>query len=191
MKEKIKYLLFYGSMFYTILVVVLMLISLFSATTTIELYDNENNLVKINQYKEELLKLGDNNCTKVINKMINFYENTSYNGEVELKSIWDYFVNVEDGYLHYVGEVRDNCNLTYEQMQELDFPSKFVNISVNTDKMFQPYYFQYELSLKDKLSREVMEFNTLNLDYSMRKKDELELISTLIELEKKGDEISG
>lgn len=190
MKEKIKYLLFYGSMFYTILVVVLMLISLFSATTTIELYDNEDNLVKINQYKEELLKLGDNNCTKIINKMINFYENTSYNGEVELKSIWDYFVNVEDGYLHYVGEVRDNCNLTYEQMQELDFPSKFVNISVNTDKMFQPYYFQYELSLKDKLSREVMEFNTLNLDYSMRKKDELELISTLIELEKKGDEIS-
>jgi len=188
MKEKIKNILYGGSVFYTITVIILMLISLLNSVTTLELNDNKERKLQITQYKQEILTMENKECATVINNMIDFYEKTSYTGEVKLKDMYNYFINDVDGYLHFYGEVRDNCNLKEEDMKDNYLPSKFVNISVGIGKLLNTYDFQYELSIKDYLSHQSMDIETLNLEYGIRKSNELEIISTVIKLSKERNE---
>lgn len=188
MKEKVKNILYGGSVIYSITVIVLMMISLLNSVTTLELSDNEERKSQINQYKQEILTMANKECATVINNMIDFYEKTSYTGEVKLKDMYNYFINDENGYLHFYGEVRDNCNLKEEDMKDNYLPSKFVNISVGIDKLLNTYDFQYELTIKDYLTHQSMGIETLNVEYGIRKNNELEIISTIIKLSKEGDE---
>lgn len=188
MKEKIKNILYGSSIFYTIAVIILMLISLLNSVTTLELSDSEERKSQVNQYKQEVLTMENRKCATVINNMIDFYEKTSYTGKVQLKDMQNYFINESDGYLHFSSDIRNNCNLTEEQMQENYLASKFLNVSVGIDQLLNFYDFQYELSLKDYLTRQSMELNTLNIDYNVRKNNELEIISTIIQLNKEGNE---
>ena len=188
MKEKVKNILYGGSVIYSITVIVLMMISLLNSVTTLELSDNEERKSQINQYKQEILTMENKECATVINNMIDFYEKTSYAGEVKLKDIYNYFINDVGGYLLFYGEVRDNCNLKEEDMKDNYLPSKFVNISVGIDKLLNTYNFQYELTIKDYLTHQSMGIETLNVEYGIRKNNELEIISTIIKLSKEGDE---
>ena len=188
MKEKVKNILYGGSVIYSITVIVLMMISLLNSVTTLELSDNEERKSQINQYKQEILTMANKECATVINNLIDFYEKTSYTGEVKLKDMYNYFINDVDGYLHFYGEVRDNCNLKEEDMKDNYLPSKFVNISVGIDKLLNTYDFQYELTIKDYLTHQSMGIETLNVEYGIRKNNELEIISTIIKLSKEGDE---
>ena len=52
MKEKIKSVLFSVSIFYSVLIVGLMIFTCITMTDSVELYDNDDNKVKLNNYKE-------------------------------------------------------------------------------------------------------------------------------------------
>ena len=79
MKEKIKNLLFSVSIFYSVLIVGLMIFTFSTMTDSVELYDNDDNKVKLNNYKEIVSNMEDNECTLVINDIIKYYEDTLLN----------------------------------------------------------------------------------------------------------------
>lgn len=180
MKEKIKNQVFAISIFYSVIVIFLMISSLTSATTSVELYDSEENKTKLNEYKKEIATLNQNECTSTINKIVRYYENTSYNGKVDLKDIY----NIEEGFLSYFGEMKDNCNLTDEQLKKYNLPNKFISSTIHQEEMFTKYYFQYELNFSDILNRTIIEPSLYNTEYEISKNTQLEIISILIDISK-------
>ena len=112
MKEKIKNVLFGISLFYSVVIVVLMCITLNNMKASIELNDSEENRNAIINYKEQLLTLEKNDCTKVIEKIIEHYEDTSYTGNVNLRDMYEY--DNENSVLSYYGEAKEKCEISNE-----------------------------------------------------------------------------
>lgn len=180
MKEKIKKQVFAISIFYSVVILFLMILNITSAVTSIELYDSEENRSKLNEYKKEIATLNQNECTTTINKIIKYYENTSYEGKVELKDIY----NIEEGFLSYFGEMKDNCNLTDEQLKKYNLSNKFISSTIHQEEIFTKYYFQYELNFSDNLNRTIIEPTLYNIEYEISKNTQLEIISILLDISK-------
>jgi len=180
MKEKIKNQVFAISIFYSVVILVLMISNITSAVTSIELYDSEENRNKLNEYKKEIATLNQNECTTTINKIVKYYENTSYNGKIELKDIY----NIEEGFLSYFGEMKDNCNLTDEQLKKYNLSNKFISSTIHQEEIFTKYYFQYELNFSDNLNRTIIEPTLYNIEYEISKNTQLEIISILLDISK-------
>ena len=89
----------------------------------------------------------------------------------------------DEGFLSDFMDVKDNCNLTDEIMDKYNFQSKFLSAAIQPDEIAQRYMFQYELSFKDLLNRDIAEANLNNIEYTIRKNLELEIIKILIEVE--------
>lgn len=180
MKEKIKNQVFAISIFYSVVILVLMISNITSAVTSIELYDSEENRNKLNEYKKEIATLNQNECTTTINKIVKYYENTSYNGKIELKDIY----NIEEGFLSYFGEMKDNCNITDEQLKKYNLSNKFISSTIHQEEIFTKYYFQYELNFSDNLNRTIIEPTLYNIEYEISKNTQLEIISILLDISK-------
>ena len=183
MKENLKKILFIISIFYSLVIVVLMTITMTKLTTEIELYDDEENLNKLESYKEELLSLEENDCTKSISEIITYYEDTSYNGITNLKDMY----NSDKNILNYYVPVKDSCNLTEEMIDKYNLPTKFVTASIQNDELYQPYLFQYELSIKDNNARSIIEPSLSVMEYRINRSLILEIIKALIDSSKGGN----
>ena len=184
MKEKIKKIIFNISIFYVVIVLVLMLISYFNATTSIELVNNEENIKELNKLKKELTSLENNSCTKEISKMIEYSENTSYNGKVNLKKVYENL----DSKIDYE-KLFKVCDVTKEEKDNLS--NLFITNMVLEEELYShKYMFQYELGIKDFYSRMINESDIKSTEYNIVKKNEINIISNLIEIASKGDDIN-
>lgn len=189
MREKIKNILFIVSAFYSIVIIILMCVTLVNMTETIELHDSEENKNTLISYKRQLSGLEKNDCTKVIEKIIKHYEDTSYDGDINIRERYEY--DSENSILSYYGEAKDKCNISIEDTEKYNFPIKFLTASIQMDEIYQPYYFQYELSIKDFFVRLIAEPAITNVEYNINRGMELEIISSLIELSSEGVIING
>ena len=180
MKEKLKNILFIVSSFYSMVVVIFMLIVSSNLSDTIELQDLEENKSKLNEYKQQLANLEQNSCTEVINKIIEQYEKTSYDGEVSLREMFEY--DFDNSLLSYYIGVKDNCNLDSNQQEKYNLPIKFITASIQRDELYEKYYFQYELKLSDYSNRLIIEPLISNVEYQINRGMQLEIISNLIEI---------
>lgn len=188
MKENIKKTLFVISIFYSFVIVILMVITTNNLVTTIELHDSEENEVKLKEYKEQLANLEQNSCTEVIDKIIKHYEETSYDGEVSLKEMYEY--DFDNSLLSYYSKVKENCKLSEGDLKKYNLPNKFITSSIQRDESYQRYYFQYELKIDDYLTRLIVEPSISSLEYQINRTMELEIISTLIEISSREDVVN-
>ena len=78
MKEKIKNLMFYGLIVYSILIVTLTLLNITNMNKTIDVSDSYENLTKIKNLKTKIETLPEHTCKSLLNEMIASYENTSF-----------------------------------------------------------------------------------------------------------------
>ena len=150
MKEKIKSVLFSASIFYSVLIVCLMIFTCITMTDSVELYDNDDNKVKLNNYKEIVSNMEDNECKKVINDIIKYYEDTSYNGSVNLKEMYDY--DGKNGLLSYYIKAKDACKNSGfnvdEQLVEVNKLSKRNNnATANIQDYIKSIIFNMNLNL--------------------------------------------
>lgn len=180
MKENIKNILLGVSIFYSIIIIILTVVTASNLVTTVELKDMEENKVKIKQYKQQLLTLPQNSCTEIIDEIINHYNKTSYNGKVNLKEMYEY--DFDNSLLSYYIKTRDNCKLSKEDEEKYNLPIKFITASIQRDEMYQRYYFQYELKINDSLTRLIVEPILSGLEYEINRKNILQIISDLIEI---------
>lgn len=185
MKKRMRDILFIISIVYSLAIIIFMTLTLINAKSSVELYDSEENIKKIAEYKKEVNLLPQNSCTYIIKDIIEYYEITSYNGEVNLKEMYDF--SEKNSLLSFYVHVKDNCSLTDKLSNEYNLPTKFLTASIQQDELFHRYYFQYELSIKDVFTRSVMEASMTNVEYKIRKNIELDIISNLIALQKEGE----
>lgn len=183
MKEKIKKILFNTAIFYSLFIVILMIITMFKISSTIELNDTYENKKKIIEYKEKVENLDQNECTKVINDVIEHYENTSYDGEVNLKIRFDKIM--DKGILSYYFDAQEKCNISEEEKEEHKLSLRFLTAQIQMEEIFQRYYFQYELNMKDLFFRLIVEPNLSSVEYKINRETILEIIESLIEIASK------
>lgn len=181
MKEKIKNIVFVISTFYSLVIVIFMVIVSGNLTNTIELHDSEENKEKINLYKQQLATLEQNSCTDVINKIITHYEETSFDGEVSLREMFEY--DFDNSLLSFYSKAKENCKLDNNEVEKHNLPIKFITSSIQRDELYQRYYFQYELYLND-ITRLIIEPQLSGVEYQINRAMELEIISDLIEISK-------
>lgn len=184
MREKIKNILFVISVFYSLVIVVFTVIINSNLTSTIELHDSEDNREKLKEYKQQLTNLEQNSCTEIINEIISYYEVTSYDGEVSLRKMFEY--DFDNSFLFYYLKVKESCNLDDNQVKKYNLPIKFITASIQSDELYQRYYFQYELHLND-MTRLIIEPQLSSVEYQINRGMQLEIISSLIEISKGGN----
>lgn len=184
MKEKIKSVLFSVSIFYSVLIVVLMIFTCITMTDSVELYDNDDNKSRLNNYKEMVSNMEDNECTLVIKDIIKYYEDTSYNGSVNLKEMYDYDGN--NGLLSYSIKAKEGCNISETDEKEYDLSTKFLSSIMYREGIYQRYRFQYELKFTDMYLRDIAEAYIFGTEYNISRKTILDIISSLIEISNKG-----
>ena len=180
MKETIKNVLFCISIFYSIIIITLMLITKNNLVSIVELHDSEENKNKLNNYKQQVSLLEQNSCTGVINKIIKHYEETSYDGEVSLRKMYEY--DFDNSLLSYYTQAKESCKLNEEDEKKYNLPTKFITASIQRDEMYQRYYFQYELRINDYITRLIAEPLLSGVEYQISKNMELEILSILIEI---------
>ena len=188
MKEKIKSLLFSASIFYSVFIVGLMVFTLCIMTDSVELHDSDDNKSRLSDYKEIVSKLEDNECKNVINDIIKYYEDTSYNGSVNLKEMYDY--DGKNGLLSYYIKAKDACNVSQTEEKEYDFPTKFISSIMYREVIYQKYYFQYELKITDMNMRDIGEAQIHVTMYNASRNTLLDIISGLIEISSKEESVN-
>ena len=184
MKERIKSYLFYFSICYSVLFISGLIINYAVSVNSIKLEDSAENISKVENYKRELKTIPRNECTDVIDKMILYYEETSYHGDVNLKEMYNY--HLKNNFLSFYNDAKKGCNLTDEIIDYHNLRMEFLSSEIPTDDVFNKYLFQYEISLKDILTRQIVEPVTHNIEYQISKSSQAEVIGHLIEIEKEG-----
>ena len=187
MRKNIRSGIFFISIFYIISICFLMIMNMGLSVSKIELYDSDENKEKLAELKEEILVLESNSCTTVIDEMIVYYEKTSYDGVVELKEMYDIENPDSMSFLNYYLKLKDNCNITDEDNEKYDFPNLFITSTIQNEAIYQRYLYQYELGLKDLYFRAIAEPNINNVEYLIRKRAEIKVISNAIEMVKERD----
>ena len=86
-KEKFKSIILNLSIFYMLVVSALVLFNIATAVSEIELNDSEENKAKIEELRLLNNSLKQDKCTEIINDMIDYYNDTSYNGSVKLNQL--------------------------------------------------------------------------------------------------------
>lgn len=180
MKDQIKKILFTISIFYSLVILVLMIVKMNSFITTVELTDSEENKNKLNEYKEKLNLLDKNDCTNLIEKVIDHYEETSYEGKIKIKDMYDY--DGKNSLLSYYIKIKDICKFKDERLEEYELPTKFIISSIQRDELYQRYMFQYELGFIDFYMRDIGQAALTSVEYNISKKIELEIIDSLINI---------
>ena len=158
MKEKIKDFILHFLIIYIVFIVIISFIKLINYPTTIELHDDQKNIEKYTEYKDEANKiLEDNECHNTIKNIINYYEETSYHGPVELKE----FDFTETSLLTYALNLINNCSEYKEKFDEKNVFGKMVSSSVTYEEIFyKPYLFKYEINIDDIFGRENFEIRS-------------------------------
>lgn len=186
MKDKVKDGIFIISMFYSVVIVVLMFYAYFNTNNVLEIVTSDNDKAyfdeQIKKYKDDLNSIESRECQNEISKLITYFEKTTYNGKVNLRD--KYFE--DESFMTYVQDTFVKCNIPTEEQKTMGL--KAVNSSALFEGEIQKYRFQYEIRIPDIAMRKTIEPSMSNTAYSLSKYSELEFIKDAIELSKEGIE---
>ena len=91
----------------------------------------------------------------------------------------------EHSLLEYYSKVKDSCNISNDEADDNRLATKFLTASIQFDEIYQSYYYQYELGLKDYLIRDISEPSLNMVEYKINRSLILEIIDFLIKREVK------
>lgn len=192
MKNKIKNIIFNGAITYTIIIIVLMVINICDSGKELDFGNIDFNFEKLNQYKQEVSMIENIECRNVINGMIEHYENTAYNGKVNVKKLNDDLWNkwhMAGGAL--TGDLSYHCSISEQVLDENNFKIKAVLVAGTLGSIPDVYNFGYELTIPDYIfienSRYATKVGNTVVYYRFVKTIELDLIEDAIEMAKEGE----
>ena len=169
---------------YMVIVLFVVLLNYFTAIKSIELYDNQDNIELLNSYKTEVDNIKNEACRQAVNGFIQKYEVTSYDGEISLQDFYKNVIQHGGSPLAFYPNLREACNISPEEAEKYNLSILFLTAAVQDDAIMSKYVFQYELHIKDYYLRDLMEGQLANVDYTIQRKNELSIISNIIELER-------
>ena len=161
-------------------------ITIFSILTINNLIQIEDKLNTTPNYPIENLKtlkkkidlLDNNECNQSIKDLYNASNTLMFNKTTKLKSFYE-TVNNNSIISNYF-KVTQKCNLTDELKEEL--APKVISAAMVYEELREKYFYQYEITIEDKLYREITETNLTNSKLQSGKYQEIEIIEKLIEV---------
>ena len=190
MQEKIKNWLAPISIFYMIIIIVLMLITYYNAVSTLDLNRIDDFEEKISLYKKEVNEIEDNTCKDYLNDLISFVEKVNYDKKVKINQLFtDTYLNEEYILSYYLKGVNSCSKITEEKSKDYNLPNLFLIANLTNDRIIQKYFFQYELNIKDRLVENIMIPSDTMANYYNKQKIELMIIDNIIKIVKE-DEIN-
>ena len=191
MKEKINFKNVVATLLfaYMIGVVGLMVFNYSTAVKSVELTDTKENIAKLNELKKEADNIRNVECRNIINELIQKYEYTSYNGEISLKEFYLGAIHKGEVILNYYPKAKEACYISEDDNEKYNFPYSFIYAQIPDDEIMKEYVFQYELHLKDYFTRDVLDTRLAGVEYQIQRKNELMLISNIIEMEREKGEL--
>lgn len=179
MRDNVKKYLFNFLICFCICIIVLTIYNIFNFKSEIYLSSNDENNIKYNLLKERINNLDDSSCSLLLKDMISTYEKTVYNGEVKLKDIYDVYYE-GSSFFPYYSLIQEKCNISKEEMENMDMPFEFTNSVTFIENIVSKYLFQYEISIKDKFSRDIAESSIIGIEYQTCKKSQLSIIEKVL-----------
>jgi hypothetical protein len=191
MKEKINLKTIVATLLfaYMIGVVCLMIFNYNTAVKSIELHDTKENIIQLNELSKEAENVKNTACREKIEELIQKYEDTSYQGEISLKDFYLGAVHKGGSILSYYPIIKEACYISEEDNEKYNFPYLFTFALLPDDEIMKEYVFQYELHLKDYFTRDVLDARLAGIEYQIERKNELMIISKLIEMEREKGEL--
>ena len=174
---------------YMIGVVCLMIFNYSTAVRSVELTDTKENIAQLNELKIEAENIKNVECRNVVNELIQKYEYTSYNGEISLKDFYLGAIHKGEVILGYYPKAKEACYISDDDNAKYNFPYTFTYAQIPDDEIMKEYVFQYELHLKDYFTRDVLDTRLAGVEYQIQRKNELTLISNIIEMEREKGEL--
>ena len=181
MKEKIKKVLLIISFTFIIFFSLIEIFNLVTYTNKIFLEDRNENIEKYEKYKNEYNKLEESECKESFGKYIERYGETSYKGEVSLKDIYNNLA-YDDSVPVMYQDIRKKCNITDEEVKEYELVHSILDSITGYEEIFNSHRFPYEISLKDKQMREIIEPTLNYYSYDRIKRSELSFIKNVLTL---------
>lgn len=102
-----------------------------------------------------------------------------FNENDTLKTIYETINN--NSIIPNYTEIIKNCNLTEKTKNEL--APKIISATMAYEELRRKYFYQYEISIKDTLYREIAEANLTSSELQSGKYLEIEIIEKLIEVQ--------
>ena len=180
MRNKLKVFMFNSFLFYVIFIVILFIVNTINFTHEIELTNSDENNLKIIELKERINHLENSSCKSLLVEMSNLYEETSYDGNIELTDFYNkYFDN--KSFLSFYGRIENECNIGNEEKKSMDLHKETLNSILYIENLLNKYMFQYEINFTDYYMHEIGESNIINLQYQLSKSSELNIIERILD----------
>jgi len=165
--------------FGSIVIVLFIVLSFFNTKKYIEIEIDENTESKLIALKEKVSVLEDGECKVILNDYISKTEDGRFEGITKLSDLREYYMKFP--IINYIGEVKDKCNITDEEIDEHALELKYLSFVVSSDVLFEKYAYSYELNLKDKI-RQVEEPYYENVLYSSIRKSQIEILNDYVKI---------
>ncbi len=191
MRNKIKNALFVVSIIFVTTFLFLEIVNLVTFNDKVELEDREENIEKLNVYKERFNNLEDSSCKTSLEKFIKRYEKTSYKGKVSLKDIYN-SLDDDDSYASIHIDIKKDCNISNEEANDYELTFYMLDCMITYEEYYNNLRFPYEIRIPDKLMREIAEPSLDATRYYKIKRSELLFIKNVLDLlEEKGVNYEG
>ena len=178
---KNKEYLYYISLFFSIFIIILMFIKIFSVETSITLSNTyADNIANI---KAKIDMIGDGSCKDYLNDYMSYIEMGEFDGKVKISDLYNYMNSFDVMNMYMDG--MNSCGISEEEIKNTQIPSKYLSILITDDSLMNKYIFNYEFGIKDNLST-LTETNTDNILYRSYMLNHLNIIDDYIDYYQNG-----
>ena len=132
-----------------------------------------------NVLKMEIETIKNKECKAAVSDLLAKSIINSYDGKVSINKLYDYIapVNVTKDY----DIINKKCNISPSKVSEYNIDNKYLDMMTLRQAMVSNYFYQYELSFHDELSREYYD-NLTKVSYNTLKYTETELLENYIRI---------
>lgn len=161
-------------------IIIFLIINLFiNKKTYVELHTSDGIKNDFKLLKSEVNKIKNEKCKNSINSLLEEDNKITFDGKVKLNNFYD-LISTDKILLHYT-DIKTNCNINIDKIEEYDIPNKYLIKMSLYDSLLSNYFYQYELGFTDNVSNEYYS-GLSQIAYETLKKTEIELIKDYLKI---------
>ena len=176
--KKAKETLFYLSTFFVITVVLFSFITLFHSRSTVDLKFASVYQKSLNNYKERIEKIENEDCKSFMKNVVMLIENTNFSGETGVDKLYPFTTNAD---INTYDASMKMCGFTKEQLNNHEIPTKYINIMTAEDMLANAYLNQHVIRVDDVLGRDI-KYGVASNAYESLKINQISLVEEYLKI---------
>ncbi|MEE3343220.1 MAG: hypothetical protein VZS44_03930 [Bacilli bacterium] len=174
-KERIKLIITSISIFYMVVISILTISTLNNITSYVDL-DTKDFTKEFDKVRVKVNTIENIDCRNSVINIINKSEKLSNNNTISLKELYNNGLSILD-----YGDIMKKCNIKDKDRETIT--AYMMNSALTYEEYIQKGIFEYEINIKDKENRWIMEASIMHARLDSNKVLELELLNKIIEVQ--------